>query len=934
MSRIFIIVFFFSTQLLHNYPVLSEKSLHSYNNKIAEDNTLSESIMLSQTEQFPLDKQLYARNIQTNMAQVSITGQIVYGHYQSVELQVFREAQRVDVQQQVLTFSGGLADYSFNYDLLAERSNYTFELYGIDQGAYNMIKRAVDVVAGDVYMICGQSNAEAKGSSGSSVNYNDSFVRVYGKSLSYGPNDWFIARGDVGRGGDGNTGQWGLVFANLISNQEGIPIAIFNGAHGGTMIDFHQRNDDDPTDVTTNYGRMLTRLELTGLSESVRGLLWYQGESNYNSTQNYYENLFDALYKDWKIDYPNIEQFYTMQVRTGCKRGPFQLISIQEAQRAQARKKADMKLLTTKGISTDGCHYNFEGGYEELGKRIADLILNDLYQSVIPDTDAPDIMTAYVVENNPSQIRLILSGANAINIDPNAYREFQIVDNTILSATAEGNNVVLLQLAIPLNSPAKLTYYDSSPMTTTDYISNSRGIGLASFKNFPVVFCSDFNFQDGDNDNICDADDLCPNFDNSMIGEPCDDNDICTTNDVFTSDCDCLGIFQDMNGDGVCDAVDGGCVQMNYEDFETSAGIWQSNGIDAAYVQSSNSPEGSYSFEIRDNSGAASSFSSDVLDLSGDIQTILSFAFKTKSLSNGEDFFFEVSNDGGVSFVEERQWIKGVDFENDIVYQDDVYVTGSQTSETTVFRFRCDGSINADAVYIDNINIDTCTATNGNNCLLVNLEDFETSSGIWQSNGIDAAYVQSADSPSGNYSFRIRDNSGVQSSFSSSILDLSGETETRVSFRFKAKSLVDGEEFFLEISTDGGNTFVQEQQWVKGADFENNIVYQETILLDKTKTSSTTVFRYRCNGSINADEVYIDDIEINSCPLPCAPFFSQTDNSRVENSVTVAYDIESNGIIQPNADIQFSAGESVLLIEGFELQMGAVFHALIEACGN
>ena len=62
---------------------------------------------------------------------------------------------------------------------------------------------------------------------------------------------------------------------------------------------------------------------------------------------------------------------------------------------------------------------------------------------------------------------------------------------------------------------------------------------------------------DADSDETCDAIDDCPNFDNRLIGTPCDDGLICTENDVWTSTCDCKGqLATDSDNDGVCDIED------------------------------------------------------------------------------------------------------------------------------------------------------------------------------------------------------------------------------------------------------------------------------------------------------------------------------------------------------------------------------------------
>ncbi|MFT4536443.1 MAG: hypothetical protein ACJA1A_000717 [Saprospiraceae bacterium] len=62
--------------------------------------------------------------------------------------------------------------------------------------------------------------------------------------------------------------------------------------------------------------------------------------------------------------------------------------------------------------------------------------------------------------------------------------------------------------------------------------------------------------SDADGDGVCDVDDVCPGFDDNLIGTSCSDNDVCTINDTYGVDCNCSGTYSDNDGDGVCDGND------------------------------------------------------------------------------------------------------------------------------------------------------------------------------------------------------------------------------------------------------------------------------------------------------------------------------------------------------------------------------------------
>ena len=69
----------------------------------------------------------------------------------------------------------------------------------------------------------------------------------------------------------------------------------------------------------------------------------------------------------------------------------------------------------------------------------------------------------------------------------------------------------------------------------------------------PAFTTSATGCPDADGDGVCDGDDQCPDFDDMLIGTSCNDYDNCTTNDVVTAECECVGTLIDNNNNDICD---------------------------------------------------------------------------------------------------------------------------------------------------------------------------------------------------------------------------------------------------------------------------------------------------------------------------------------------------------------------------------------------
>ena len=158
-----------------------------------------------------------------------------------------------------------------------------------------------------------------------------------------------------------------------------------------------------------------------------------------------------------------------------------------------------------------------------------------------------------------------------------------------------------------------------------------------------------------------------------------------------------------------------GCsyIVIDNEDFESGWGIWNDGGADARrhFRDYPYASSGFYTVRLRDNTNS-SVMTTDVMDLADFGEITVSFSYYPRSMDNpSEDFWLQISTDGGSSYTTVEEWNMGDEFVNGQLYTDQVLITGP-FSEDTRIRFRCDASSNADMVYIDDITVSGCQVGN------------------------------------------------------------------------------------------------------------------------------------------------------------------------------------------------------------------------------
>lgn len=181
-----------------------------------------------------------------------------------------------------------------------------------------------------------------------------------------------------------------------------------------------------------------------------------------------------------------------------------------------------------------------------------------------------------------------------------------------------------------------------------------------------------------------------------------------------------------------------------------------------------------------------------------------------------------------------------------------------------------------------------CAPCGGGSCTNtpIDFNDFESSWGIWNDGGSDcrrstqdAAYAFSGVRP-----VRLRDNTST-STTTTDPLNLSNFEELTVDFSYLPLSMENGEDFWLQISTNGGSSYTTVATWASGTDFQNGGAYQETVVIPGPFSSNTRV-RFRCDASGNRDYIYLDDVSLSGCALGgyIQPDTSGEQTANAENS--------------------------------------------------
>lgn len=387
--------------------------------------------------------------------------------------------------------------YDLTVPLEARLVRYTAEIGIVQGGAEKILRTAKDLVCGDVFVIDGQSNALATDFGEPAPTYTSEWIRTFGSTAG----DADAARTPVwgnavcrAERGMLEIGVWALELGRRWVAAHQVPVCIVNGAVGGTRIDQHQRNEQDPTDVDTIYGRLLWRLREAKLTHGVRAILWHQGENDQGAdgpTGRYgwetYRDNFVAMAAGWRRDYPNVEHTYVFQIwPKACAMGVDGSDNmLRQVQRTLPRWFARMSSMSTLGIRPEGgCHYPL-AGWAEFARLIQPLLERDLLgltpgASITP----PDLLRAHFAD--AERRRIVLAFDQPVVWSESLRSEFTLdgARDQVVKGEAVGDTLVLELKAA--TTAAAITYLDSAHWQPENLLRGANGIAALTFCAVPI----------------------------------------------------------------------------------------------------------------------------------------------------------------------------------------------------------------------------------------------------------------------------------------------------------------------------------------------------------------------------------------------------------------------------------------------------------------
>ncbi len=367
---------------------------------------------------------------------------------------------------------------------------YTVEVRRLDSlGNIAEITDVANLLVGDIWILAGQSNMQGVGDL---IDVEEphplvhNFTMAHRWELATEPLHWLIDSRDPvhlrgrmkGLDEEGRrkrraqerqrrtkgTGL-GLAFAKEMVKQTGVPVGLISAAHGGTSMTQWDPAKKDQGGASL-YGSMLKQAKRAG--GNVKGVLWYQGESDANSgAAPLYRERFQGLIKAFRKDFnqPKLP-FYYVQIGRFVIQGRDVMAwkKVQEEQRTLAGSIPNTAVISVMDLQLDDLIHVGTQGLKRAGKRLAhvarkklfgekDLKLGPQLQSVSLGSNRVSVHVKFNEVNGKLSPSGNIAGFSILNADG---KPLNLIYDA--SVSKDHDHTVILKLRNPIPKGASVWY--------------------------------------------------------------------------------------------------------------------------------------------------------------------------------------------------------------------------------------------------------------------------------------------------------------------------------------------------------------------------------------------------------------------------------------------------------------------------------------------
>ena len=362
-----------------------------------------------------------------------------------------------------------------------------------------------DILVGDVWVCSGQSNMEmgiamAKDSQQEIRSANFPKIRLFSvpkvpsiSPLPFVNGEWAPCSPEsIAKGGWGGFSAVGYYFGREMHRELNVPVGLVHTSWGGTPAEawtsekgldpfreFRKQTEvvkEDPNWPTSLYNGMINPL----LPMTIRGAIWYQGESNVGRAEQY-ERLLPAMINDWRKGFAQGNfPFFVVQLANYGKQNGDPVNSgwaeLREAQETGVERARNAGMAVTIDIG-DGNDIH-PTNKQEVGRRLALSALKMVFNKRI-ESSGP---TVKKVTKGGAVIQVEFDHAEGLGIRNAKHSGFAIAGRNGKFEWADakiiGKTVVLS--APGVKEPTQVRYgWDDDPVVT---LFNKAGLPAAPFR--------------------------------------------------------------------------------------------------------------------------------------------------------------------------------------------------------------------------------------------------------------------------------------------------------------------------------------------------------------------------------------------------------------------------------------------------------------------